>query len=543
MKNNNKLKLVTAITAGLVLAGCGSGNKTSPETPVVAVPGVYQVAIPECPSSATCSASGFVLPANAIYVAPNAANGDNITDDITTALFDLDDNTVVVLPAGNFVVDSTINISGASGLTLTGHGIEATILNFNGSTGNDGIKFLGGNNITVRDLAVHEANKNGLKADGVNGIHFNFTAAVWETPLAAATADTMNGAYGIYPVSSQNVLVENSYSKGSADAGIYVGQSNNVVVRNNIAEENVAGIEIENTKNADVYNNLAFDNSAGLLSFDLTGTTVPYGGNVRWFNNITRDNNTENVGTGVVGFAPSGTGLLVFATSDMEFYNNVVTNNKTVGVAISSYFLLDEDVANYGSNYTSELSNGWSPLVKNINITNNTFSDNGLAPESDLLNDVILGYAYGFNATGEPQPFPTILYGGIGELLSNAGQLTGFDDLRNSIDTDLGIQATSVGIDHNAYDAKDLICESDNINANSPENPLNIGLVYGVNPLDAANFNSDPAPVATLRLDSMENKTLLNCTKTTRLTAATVTINGKVYGCNGDDAGNAACSL
>ena len=104
--------------------------------------------------------------------------------------------------------------------------------------------------------------------------------------------------------------------------------------------------------------------------------------------------------------------------------------------------------------------------------------------------------------------------------------------------------AIDAGIDHDYYTQEEFICESGNINANNPENPLNIGLVYGVNPIDTTNWNeAQTAPAPTLRIDTMESKNLLSCSKSTRLTAATVTIGGKVYGCNGDDAGNAACSL
>src|SRR3546814_1516361 len=66
---------------------------------------------------------------------------------------------------------------------------------------------------------------------------------------------TDNGAYGLYPVQVDNVLIEDSVVKGASDAGIYVGQSTNIIVRNNRAEGNVAGIEIENSTGADVYGN------------------------------------------------------------------------------------------------------------------------------------------------------------------------------------------------------------------------------------------------------------------------------------------------
>ena len=57
--------------------------------------------------------------------------------------------------------------------------------------------------------------------------------------------------------------------KGASDAGFYVGQSRNIIVRRNRAEGNVAGIEIENSIGADVYENTATGNTGGILVFNL----------------------------------------------------------------------------------------------------------------------------------------------------------------------------------------------------------------------------------------------------------------------------------
>ena len=64
-----------------------------------------------------------------------------------------------------------------------------------------------------------------------------------------------------------NVLIENCTAIGASDAGIYVGQSNRIIVRNSIAHQNVAGIEIENSLNADVFDNVATGNTGGILVF------------------------------------------------------------------------------------------------------------------------------------------------------------------------------------------------------------------------------------------------------------------------------------
>ncbi len=78
-----------------------------------------------------------------------------------------------------------------------------------------------------------------------------------------------NGAYGLYPVLCKNVLIEDCVATDASDAGIYVGQSENIIVRRNRAENNVAGIEIENSVNADVYENMATNNTGGILVFSL----------------------------------------------------------------------------------------------------------------------------------------------------------------------------------------------------------------------------------------------------------------------------------
>ena len=92
-----------------------------------------------------------------------------------------------------------------------------------------------------------------------------------------------NGAYGFYPVESEDVLIDGCVAIGASDAGIYVGQSKNIIVRNSIAQYNVAGIEIENSYYADVYDNLASHNTGGILIFDLPDLPQQGGHHIRVF--------------------------------------------------------------------------------------------------------------------------------------------------------------------------------------------------------------------------------------------------------------------
>lgn len=523
----SKLFTISAIASGLLLAGCGDDGKDGKD----GVDGKDGADGNAGQSVVASTTSGFTIPENAIFVAPDAADGDDITEALSLALFEVPEDALVVLPKGRFLVTEGIVVNSARGLTITGHGINETILDFGTSNGDDAFRFQGGNGITIRDLGVYEAPKNGIKTTNVNGIHITYTATVWEGELEAD-----NGAYGLYPLKSQNVLMENNYAYGSADAGIYVGQSENIVVRNNTAKNNVAGIEIENSSMADVYNNIAVGNSGGILVFDLPGLVKAYGGNVRIFNNQAYNNNADNVGANVVGQVPPGTGVIALASSDVEIYNNQITDNDTTAVAITSYFLINEDVASYPATFGATMADGWSPTLKNVYLHNNTIARNGSNPRGDLLAPIIGGYTSAGNSTGTPQTFPAILYDGIGELLSNTGDLGAFNGI-------VGPEAAADGVNYDAYGPGDLICVNSNINGNpAPEyDQVNTGLVYPTDPA-AATVDGDGNPVPQLLIDQMVNNTYLNCVQP-RLAPAVVNFRNNIYGCTGDDLAEAACSL
>lgn len=522
----SKLFTISAIASGLLLAGCGDDGKDGKDGKDGSAGNAGQ-------SVVVSTTSGFAITENAIFVAPDAADGDDITEALSLALFDIPEDALVVLPKGRFVVTEGIVVNSARGLTITGHGINETILDFGTSNGDDAFRFQGGNGITIRDLGVYEAPKNGIKTTNVNGIHITYTATVWEGDLEAD-----NGAYGLYPLKSQNVLMENNYSYGSADAGIYVGQSENIVVRNNTAKNNVAGIEIENSSMADVYNNIAVGNSGGILSFDLPGLEKAFGGNVRIFSNQIYANNADNVGAGVVGAVPPGTGVIVLAASDVEIYNNQITDNDTTAVAITSYFLIDDEVADYPASYGATMADGWSPTLKNVYLHNNTIARNGAGPRGALLQPIIDGYTSTGNSTGMAQTFPAILYDGIGELLSNLGSqgIGGFNAI-------VGPDAAAAGVNYDPYGPGDLICANNNVNGNpAPEyDQVNTGLVYPVDPA-AATFDGDSQPEAQLLIEPMVGTNYLSCTQP-RLAPAKVNFRNNIYGCTGDDLAEAACAL
>ena len=166
---------------------------------------------------------------------------------------------------------------------------------------------------------------------------------------------------------------------GAADAGIYVGQSRNVIVRDSRAEYNVAGIEIENTVGADVYNNLATNNTGGVLIFNMPDLPQ-LGHSTRVFNNTIVANNTENFAPpgGAVSSVPAGSGIVINANDRVEIFGNDIAENKTGNILISSYFS-----AGYSSD--RETAASFDPYPEGIFIYDNNFRAGGNAPDREEL--------------------------------------------------------------------------------------------------------------------------------------------------------------
>jgi parallel beta-helix repeat protein len=175
----------------------------------------------------------------------------------------------------------------------------------------------------------------------VKGITFRRVKTAW-----TGGPKSTNGSYGLYPVLCENVLIDSCIAIGASDAGIYVGQSKHIIVRNSAAYQNVAGIEIENSLYADVYNNKAIGNTGGILVFDLPDLVQKKGGHVRVHHNLVQDNNLANFAPkgNIVGNVPKGTGMMVLATSNVELFENQIINHATIGVAIISYFMTENEI-------------------------------------------------------------------------------------------------------------------------------------------------------------------------------------------------------
>jgi parallel beta-helix repeat protein len=259
-----------------------------------------------------------------------------------TQFIDIRDGESIQLPEGKFQLDASLWLDGKKNVTIQGAGESKTILNFGGQiSGAEGIKITSCSGIVVRDLTVQDTKGDGIKTQLVNGISFVNVTAAW-----TKGSDKNNGGYGLYPVQCTNVLIDHCTAVGASDAGIYVGQSKYIIVKNSKAFENVAGIEIENSWYADVYDNEAYNNTGGILVFDLPDLIQKEGGYVRVFRNNIHDNNHLNFAPkgNTVGKVPQGTGLMILATRHVEAFENKIVNNISASTAIVSYYMTETPI-------------------------------------------------------------------------------------------------------------------------------------------------------------------------------------------------------
>jgi parallel beta-helix repeat protein len=331
-------------------------------------------------------------------------------------------DTTLLLSSGTFVLANAVTIR-QDGVRLVGQGIAETVLSFSAATTQfNGVDVVG-DDFLVQDLTVLDAPKDGIRVEESDGVTFRRIRATWTNP-----DDSSNGAYGIYPVKSQNVLVEDSFAENASDAGLYVGQCQNVIVRRNTVRGNVAGLEIENTQFADVYENLAEDNTGGVVVFDLPGNPI-VGRDVRIRNNTIRGNNNANFApSGTVGLIPAGTGTFALASRRVEITNNTYENNQTVDIALLSGLIVEDDPTRWELE-ESMLVGQWDDLglmpgatagtvmnfrTENIVVAGNTHSGSGTEPDISREMGLLVAAVYG------SEPIDAVVYDALGESMFDA---------------------------------------------------------------------------------------------------------------------------
>ena len=330
--------------------------------------------------------SSLSLSSKQVVLGPSSDSQEEIQE----ALIDLEPGDVLTLKSGEYFFEDGISLD-VDDVIFEGSGINETILNFGSQVSGAQGLLVTSNGVTIRDFAVLDAKGDAIKVIGADGINMVRLRTEWQ----GGPKET-NGAYGFYPVESKNVLIDGCVAIGASDAGIYVGQSQHIIVKNSIAQYNVAGIEIENSFYADVFDNIASHNTGGILIFDLPDLPQQGGHHVRVFRNKAINNDTDNFAPegNIVGEVPRGTGIIIQANSEVEVFDNDIYGNGTVNLSIVTYGYETED-----ENY--------NPHPRSIQIHGNRFGEGGFDPdvETGELASILFALSEG--------DMPDILWDGI----------------------------------------------------------------------------------------------------------------------------------
>jgi parallel beta-helix repeat protein len=199
-------------------------------------------------------------------------------------------------------------------------------------------------NLLVRDghMLLIDAGFSGVFLIGVDGYHLTGTSYV------------DNPVYGPFPVCSHDGLIDFNQVVGggsaagpSTDTGIYVGDDDQVTVRDNSVTNYVIGVVVENTINAIVQDNLLQGNTAGVYAAVLPNHPRPFTDNVVIEHNQVVNNNLPNPvppdsGDEIRG-VPTGVGIVNFGADHVVVRDNRVLGNDSLGVIVLQNFLASAD--------------------------------------------------------------------------------------------------------------------------------------------------------------------------------------------------------
>ena len=293
--------------------------------------------------------------------------GPGSAEKLAEALISAQEGDTVWLGIGRYEIVDGLSLD-VDGVSIRGISPDSSILDFTGQQGSGEGLLITSDRVTLDGFAVENPKGDGIKSKGSDQITFRNLRVEW-----TGGPKTGNGAYGVYPVSSKNVLIDGVTVRGASDAGIYVGQSQDIVVRNSLAEYNVAGIEIENSFRADVHGNTARHNTGGILIFDLPNLPQQGGHDIRVYDNVIMDNDTENFAPkgNTVAMVPKGMGIMVMANRNVHVFGNRLSGNGTAHVLIAAY---PEDYED----------DQYMFVPRGVYIHGNEFGDGGNAPSGEV---------------------------------------------------------------------------------------------------------------------------------------------------------------
>ena len=248
-----------------------------------------------------------------------------------SVLIDRDD----VVLQGDADVGGTVNGPEATVDTILIMGSRITLSGLTVTGGQNGITAWGANNVSIARSMVQGAAKDGIKVVG--------SQSVW---LEGSRIERNAGA-GIDLERAASLMFANTVVTANGGAGLHVGEKSNVSAWDNTISHNGAnGVDVFDGSNASLWGSTITDNGTN------SANTVNFrNGVAAWFSTVniggTRITNhpssgvratvaTLNIGDSTISANAEGVMLYLASQLIMHAGNNVIANNRGIGVLLST---------------------------------------------------------------------------------------------------------------------------------------------------------------------------------------------------------------
>ena len=259
----------------------------------------------------------------------------------TTAAPDPAADGILEVPAEFETIQAAVDAAASGDLVLIAPGVyhEAVDVETDGIT----IRGLSRNEVildgeTVLDNGIRVLGASNVAVENLTAINYTNNSVFWiaSTGYRASYITTQRtGDYGIYAFDSTDGLIEHSFTSGSKDAGIYIGQCYpcNAVVTDVTSEHNGLGYSGTNS-GGELYilNSIFRNNRVGIVpnsgSYELCypqrETTI--------IGNLVHDNNQDDTPAIDVALLAMGNGILVAGGIGNTIERNLVFNHARTGI-------------------------------------------------------------------------------------------------------------------------------------------------------------------------------------------------------------------
>lgn len=216
------------------------------------------------------------------------------------------------------------------GITIRGIDRNEVILDGQDSDEN-GIKVFS-DGVTVENLTAHSFRGNGVFFSG----NYSEDDPLQGMAVRHVTAYN-NGLYGIYAFGVRGGVIEDTYTSGHPDAGLYVGQCYpcDMLLADNVAELNQNGFEGANA-GGDLYvvSSTFRNNRVGIQSVSTTRERLYPQREAAILSNLVVDNTGVGAPSSTEGY---GSGIVIAGGRSNRVMNNVVSGNTEVGIIVSEF--------------------------------------------------------------------------------------------------------------------------------------------------------------------------------------------------------------